>query len=186
MIAYVPLGTLLHESGHILIAHMLHYKTTLHYASMDWYSCVGEPGTDLKDNFYINLGGVILLDSISIAFLLLLLFAKRLAVWLYWMAVFSAMLIYRHILLTFIGLTFMLSGKPMSYGRDEREMADYLHICRSVIGIPLFVLALLSAYVLYFKVLDRDTGRTLFIATVVGCPIGYILWLYVLGPVWMP
>ena len=36
-ILFTPIGTISHEYGHIAVAKLLGYKTTLHYASMNWY-----------------------------------------------------------------------------------------------------------------------------------------------------
>ena len=189
MILYVIFGTLLHESGHILIAKILGYNSTLHYASMNWYLPSGIEGSDKTDRFYITLGGNILLDLLSLIFLALLYFKKAsLPQWLYWLYVFFSMLIYRHIMLTIVSgfKTLLTSGRPMSYGADETEIASYLFVSNSVVGIPLFVLALASCAVLYHKVLDPTYRRSLIIPAAIGGVAGYIIWLQYLGPILMP
>jgi hypothetical protein len=191
MILYVIFGTLLHESGHILIAKLLGYKTLLHYASMNWYLPNGIEGTEITDkidNFSITLGGNIMLDAISLLFLALLYFRKNLLPqWLYWLSVFMSMLTYRHIMLTIVclGNTIMYS-KPMAYGSDESEIATYLSLSKSVVGIPLFILALTSCYILFFRVLDSDFLRSYSVPAAIGAVAGYIIWLHYLGPILMP
>jgi|GEM_PF-4675227 len=188
MILYVVGGTLLHESGHILIAKLLGYHSVLHYASMDWYTTDGSAGSDRTDSFFITLGGNMLLDLISLLFLLLLVFRKNvMSVWSFWISVFFSMLIYRHILLSLIGCAVSITqDKPLSYGRDERELAEYLHVSNSLIGIPLLGIALISCYVLFFVVLAKEIRFRLLIATGIGGAIGYIGWLGYLGPLLMP
>jgi hypothetical protein len=171
-----------------VIAKALGYKTVLHYSSMDWHYPNGVKGTDRSDSFYITLGGIILIDTISILSLLLLLFSRGQAPrYIYWALVFFSMLIYRHIMLTFICLIItIVYGKKMSFGADETEIANFLSLPNYVIGIPLLIIALLSAYLLYFNVLGSKMRLTFFYATVIGGIIGYIVWLYILGPVVMP
>ena len=188
MVLYVVAGTLLHESGHILIAKLLGYQTKLHYASMDWYLPDGMEGTNKTDGLYITLGGVLILDLISLISLGILIFTgKRLSKPLFWTAVFFSMVIYRHILLSLVGFAnSMIAGKQMSYGRDEREIADYYGVSPHMIGIPLLITAILSCSVLFFIILDREIRLRFLIATIVGGVIGYIGWLSYLGPILMP
>ena len=187
MILYVIFGTLLHECGHILIAKVLGYRTVLHYGSMDAYLPNGHLVTDKTDNFYITLGGNIMLDLLSLFFLALLYFKRnRLPQWLFWLSVFFAMLIYRHLLLTFICIIrTIIEHRPMTYGNDETEIATDLFISNSVIGVPLFIVSLFSLYILFFKVIDGKIRNTFFLAMVIGGAIGYVLWLSYLGPLLM-
>lgn len=188
MVLFVVMSTLLHESGHILVAKILGYQTRLHYASMDWYIPDGADGTNKTDSFYITSGGVFILDMISIIFLCILLFRKgKLSGWMFWTAVFFSMLIYRHILLSLTGLTLsIMQGKQMSHGRDETELANYLTISNHMIGIPLLFVAVISCCMLFFVVLDREIRLKFLMATIIGGVIGYIGWLSYLGPLIMP
>lgn len=188
MILYVVMGTLLHESGHILIARLLGYRTRLHFASMDWYLPDGAEGTNQTDGLYITLGGVLTVDLIGILFLCILVFRKEnLSKPLFWTAIFFSMLIYRHILLSLTGFGISLTqGKPMSYGRDEREIAEYFHLSPHMIGIPLLLIGIISACVLFFVVLDKPTRARLMLATAIGGVLGYIGWISYLGPILMP
>lgn len=188
MVLYVVMGTLLHESGHILIAKLLGYETRLHYASMDWFLPNGADGTNKTHSFYITLGGVFILDMISIISLFVLIFKRgKLPSWLSLTAIFFSMLIYRHILLSLTGLAISLTqGKPMSYGRDETELANYLLVSNRTIGIPLLIIAVISCCLLFFVVLNREIRLRFLIATIIGGVIGYIGWLSYLGPLIMP
>jgi hypothetical protein len=188
MVLYVVAGTLLHESGHILVAKILGYYTRLHYASIDWYLPGGALGTDKTASFYITLGGNILLDTISLIFLAVLLFRRgKISTWVFWIGIFFSMLIYRYILLSLTGAASrFIDGEQMSYGRDESEIAAYLHLSRGMVGIPLLFAACISCAVLFFVVLDREIRWRFLMATVVGGLIGYIGWLSYLGPALMP
>ncbi len=188
MALYVPLGTLLHESGHILLAQLLGYKTQLHYASMDWYNAALHTVSNAHDSFIITLGGNMLLDLISIASLATLLtMTGRIRSWLYWVQVFLSMLIYRHILLTLIGIAMMVQGHPpVSFGRDESEIASYLHLPGLLLGWGLFLVSLASLYLLLFRVVKNEMRRHFFVAMCIGCPVGYGLWMLWLGPLILP
>jgi hypothetical protein len=155
---------------------------------MDWYMPDGSPGSHPRYNFYIDLGGVILPDAISLIALVLLVWkGKRLSQWLFWILVFFSMLIYRHIVLTLIclGLTIM-RGRQVAYGSDETDMAHYLNVPNSVIGVPLLIAAVISVYVLFFIVLDENIRYRLMIAAGIGGIIGYVVWLSYIGPAVMP
>ncbi|MBS1685051.1 MAG: hypothetical protein JSS76_09860 [Bacteroidetes bacterium] len=188
MVVYVPVGTLLHESGHILIARLLGYHTALHYSSMDWYDAAMRPVANSRDSFLITLGGNLVLDTISTgALLVLLIWRGRIARWFYWSLVFLSMLIYRHIVLTLIGLVMMAQGhSPVSFGRDESEIATYLHLPGLVLGWSLCAVSLLALYFLFFKAIDGKTRRRFLIALCIGCPAGYMIWMQWLGPKWLP
>ncbi|MCW3124840.1 MAG: hypothetical protein JWO03_498 [Bacteroidetes bacterium] len=188
MILYVVMGTLLHESGHILIAKVLGYHSILHYGSMNWYPPDGAEGTDPAHSFYITLGGVVLLDVISLVALGVLVFkGKQLSQWLFWLLVFLAMLIYRHIVLSVICLgLIIIDGRPIAYGSDEKEIAHYLSVSNSVVGIPLLIVAFVSCYVLFFVVFGKEYRYRFLIAGGIGGIIGYTGWLYFIGPLVMP
>ena len=188
MILYVVFGTLLHESGHILIAHCLNYSSLLHYGSMVWYLPNGEIGTNKTHSFYITLGGVIIIDVISlIALSMLVIFKTKLHRVVYWVLVFLAMLIYRHILLTLIGVSISaIQQTNLRYGSDEAEIASFLSVDNSVIGVPFLIIALISCHILFYQVLEPSIRKLFFWAMVVGGVLGYILWLFLLGPILMP
>ena len=188
MIFYVVGGTLLHESGHILIASLLGYHSVLHYASMNWYLPDGTEGMNKTHSFYIDLGGVLLLDAISLVALGILVIGKgQLSKGVFWPLVFLSMLIYRHIVLSLIGVAIAISsGKPVSYGSDEKEMAQYISVSNSAIGIPFLIAAVFSCCVLFLVVLDREIRYQFLLASAIGGVIGYIGWLSYIGPVVMP
>lgn len=72
------------------------------------------------------------------------------------------------------------------FGGDELHIAQFLGIDEGTVAIPLAVIALFSSSLVVFKVLPRKFQLTFILAGLVGGLIGFIGWLYILGPIIMP
>lgn len=146
----------------------------------------------VQGNFWILLGGPLqtLFTSI-IGMVLLVLSYKEYAqkdtlsfkIWVY---IFLALFWLRQSANLFVGLVFWAINGKFSMGGDEARLSHLM-------GLPLVTLNLITGLIgfvilasIVFKVIPRQQRITFLFAGFTGGVSGYILWLYILGPVVMP
>jgi len=197
-ILMVPIGTISHEYGHIIVAKCLGYNTELHYGNMNLVRGKGNHSKDSRiektnhHSFLITLGGPIqTILTGSIGFFLIL-YRKQRGKHLKldplgWSLIFLSLFWLRQVFNLIISFISEIINPDGSYfGGDEAWISEYLGLDRGVIPISLGLIGSVIFLFIFFKILPIKT-RIPFISTcVVGCLLGYYLWMYLLGPKILP
>lgn len=213
------IGTLSHELGHVSVARILGYETTLHYGSMNWdteshykelrdiysqYKTEIESGLDFPrkeelkmkqkkvdgHTLLILLGGPVQ-TMLTGTFGLLFLYWRRKFIRQYslklidWAAIFMALFWLReafNLLISVAGGFF--SGRY--FGGDEFNISQLLELPGGAIPIISGILGMmLSAYTV-FKWVPKNKRFTFILGGFAGGISGFVLWMYILGPVLLP
>jgi hypothetical protein len=194
----VPIGTVSHEYGHIIVAKYLGYSTKLHYGSMNLIRKDKNYSKDTRiektdhHSFLITLGGPIqTILTGSIGFFLILYRrqkGKHLKLGsLNWLLIFLSLFWLREVFNLIISFVSEIINPDGSYfGGDEAWISDYLGLNRGVIPISLGLIGSAIFLFIFFKILPTKVRVPFVFACVVGCLLGYYLWMYLLGPKILP
>lgn len=213
----IPIGTITHELGHLVVAKQLSYQTELHYSSISWESDFKKSvikrylknqneiennlpfnGKELynKDVQIINkhdvrilIGGVFQTILTGSIFFMLFIFSKKnknnfsLLQWVY---LFVSLFWLRKIFNLFFGFYVGLSkGNNVFFYGDEARIAVLLNIHKGSILIPLAIISFaILAYLI--KMMPLKYKSTFIIGGLIGCPLGYFLWMNIFGPLILP
>lgn len=210
-------GTLHHELGHIIVAKILKYNTTLHYSSMEWNNDFKEnvmkfylknqsiieerkPFSNSHqyyknldkiehDEFLIVLGGVLFtVVTATGAFILLIFYVKRNITNIpFWSLVFLSMFWSRQIfnLLKGVLQIFLKKSNSFFWG-DEQKLSVYLNLYKATLSISLGLLGLIVVALILFKIIPLKDRFSFIIAAFTGSLLGYVLWMFVVGPLILP
>jgi hypothetical protein len=215
-IMMVPVGTLTHESAHWITARYFGNHTELHYASVSYhgetqkkflevieaYSIDGDSWSQEQKQSYksavrnyilegkaITLSGPLqtLLTGL-IGCLILLIRRKSQLNGIFtsvdWLAVFLTLFLSRfaanathHFIAGFLG--FKSSG-------DEDKLASLHQVNPNVLYAVLWISSVSILSYLTFKIIPKDKLKPFLIGGALGCSIGWVLWMYLLGPFLLP
>ena len=201
-ILFTPIGTVSHEYGHIAVAKFLGYKTTLHYASMNWYPDtlksnivvykIDEANREQLNEFIITCGGV--LQTIltgTIGFIFLLMQRRKIinsGLKLYnWFAVFLSLFWLRQILNPIFTISNELKNPDGYYfGGDEFKISNYLGLWEGTISSILGIIALLITGYVAFYIISIKNRLTFALSGFIGSALGFVLWMIIIGPKLLP
>jgi len=216
LIFLTPIGTILHELGHIVVAKSLGYRTVLHHSSMSWDSDFKSDLMDRylenkfeiennlsfknsrqynidilklnKDKLLIYLGGVFQTIFIgSLGFLLL--YKRRKSEYFTikdWILVFISLFWSREILNLIVGVIRGLFNKEGIYFYGDEAKISKL------LNLPdwsiLLPLGAIAVIVIVFiiKLIPNKLRYTFILSGIIGSPIGYFLWMHFLGSKILP
>lgn len=188
-VVFTAIGTVSHEYGHIIVAKYFGYETTLHYGSMS-YDRIAE--VTYSDSFWITLGGPF--QTILTGFVgLLIIYIRRIQIkeiglkWVDWLAVFLSLFWLREVFNLLISLASELISPNGSYfGGDEVYISFGLDLWEGTVPIILGVIGIfVSAYVV-FSIVPNRVRMTFILSGLLGGILGFILWMYILGPKLLP
>jgi hypothetical protein len=207
------IGTLSHESGHYVVAKNMGYKANIHYASVS--SALSDSINDItfqyrkqieegsyfpdkekyerfrRNSLLISIGGplqTLLTGTIG----LILLFAwkksfkttQKLTAG-QWFIIFITLFWLRQTANLVVWLGTFLLTKRFSY-------SDEIGIARTL-GLPFWslivitgIIGIIVLYTVIFKFIPKPQRLTFILSGMAGGVAGYILWLYLLGPVLLP
>jgi len=203
------IGTLSHELGHAFMAKYLGYKPTLHFNSTEY---VNDDITEyrklerdkkenktstnhgnydllkqkiLVDRFWITLAGP--LQTIvfgTISFLILIFFySKNKNTFPFWFFTYLSLFWMRQPFVFFHSLiTGLQHGLQYPLGGDEYKLSAYLRIWPGTIGLILAIIGIVIVGIIFKKIIPRNQNLEFIISTVIGCCLGYLLWMKWLGP----
>lgn len=185
------IGTVAHELGHFLVARYLGYHAEINYA-MTFFS-PGDKVTDVSYcDFLITLGGPLQTMITGTVGLLLIYFYRKSFLkattlsFGQWGLVFISLFWLRQ------SANFVVSIAVYFIRGEFPKRADEIGIARFILlpdwSVTLFT-ALIGLTVLIFvvfKLIPIKQRLTFISSGLVGGVTGYILWLYVIGPVVMP
>jgi hypothetical protein len=127
----------------------------------------------------------------TIGFILLLIYrkkffaAQKLSV-RQWLLIFFALFWLRQIANLVQGIaSYIFEGKRITYG-DENILSEYLSLGNDTILFITAIIGVIICSIVVFKFIPFAQRKIFIAAGFVGGIIGYILWMYILGPRLMP
>ncbi len=188
-VVFTAIGTVSHEYGHIIVAKYLGYETTLHYGSMSY-----DKGAEISHSnvFWITVGGP--LQTTLTGFIgLLVIFLRRNLIkeiglrWVDWLAVFMSLFWLREVFNLLMSIAYELISPNGSYfGGDEVFISYGMDLWEGTIPILLGVMGLLISIFVIFRVVPNRLRLTFIVSGFLGGVLGFILWMYILGPKLLP
>ena len=218
--AFVPIGVISHELGHVAMGEYLGYDTELHYDSVthsgsplneqlrsinlknkeaiingqdfpdkaQYYELLEERANEL---FLFSAGGPIQTCLTGLIGLLILFIRKphKKGVFtkLDWLAVFLSLFWLREIFNLIVGLAqALLSGSSHYFGGDELSMASFKGLPPGTFAVSLGFIGALVALYITFRVVPAGYRASFVLGGFIGSAIGFVGWMYVLGPILLP
>ena len=207
----VPLGTLLHESGHYLASKYYKLQPCLHYASVtnDLHqkekqltdsiihsvNLNTEQKKELYDevlklrkvSFNISLAGPLLNMGLgSICFLILLSFGSKIHHHRYkWWFIFGSFMWSRQIINFMMGVLNLLINDK--WGRsDETKLSHYMNLPVYFFELIFAVFGSIILLVVYMRFMNRDERVSFVLAGIIGGGFSTLIWFKLLGPYCLP
>lgn len=141
------------------------------------------------DDFLIILGGVLhTIITGSIAFFILIFNNKlKLSRIPFWSLVFLSLFWSREIFNLFRGvLQFIFKKSTSLFWGDELKLSIYLNLYEGTISILLGILGILISLFVFFKIIPIKYRFSFIISGFIGSLIGYIFWMFLIGPLILP
>ena len=207
-ILFTVIGTLSHEAGHYIVAKFKGYKPAIHYG----YTSFGNDPHDNemvsmgknfsekeydrfvtlseRDFFLITLAGPLQTILTGTAgFILLIIYRKQIIGsaslnFRQWLLIFFSLFWLRQVANAIAGVALKLPAHGMQ--SDETTMAEYLHWSVNSLSYTAAVAGLIISLFVIFKFIPANQRATFILSGFVGGISGFILWLYILGPILMP
>lgn len=145
-----------------------------------------------RNEFYFIVGGplqTMLTGTIGLVIILCYKKSFRIATTLrlrQWMAIFLSLFWLRELANCVVMLTMMLFTNKRSFRNDEVKIAEYFGCHFTFVTIVTALVALIIGVVITFKFVPLMQRKTFIAAGFAGGVAGYILWLYILGPIILP
>lgn len=210
-IAFTAIGTLCHEYGHVIMAKILGYETTLHYGSMEFddskliNTIKTLESINKESNKVQNLKQIHWLHNIliaaagplqtiltgSIGFFLLLSYNRNKTpkppTFFEWVLVFSTLFWLRQVF-NWINsiLTEIITPDGSYFTGDEKKIAELLGIWPGTIATILGLVGSAVCFWVVFKFMPKNRRLVFILSGILGAPLGYILWMKILGPSVLP
>ena len=70
-------------------------------------------------------------------------------------------------------------------GYLEVEIAELLEMNRGVLLIPLSIISIFVCLTIW-KIIPNNKKKEFILSAIIGCPIGYVLWMLIIGPIVLP
>ena len=77
-----------------------------------------------------------------------------------------------------------LKNNTYFYG-DEVKVAKLLGFHEGTLLLPLTIISLII-YIMVFKIIPNKKKKEFIMAYLIGCPIGYVIWKLIIGPIILP
>ncbi len=187
-IIFTAVGTVTHELGHITVAELLGYDTTIYHDSMSYNY---RDATELH-RFFVTLGGpsqTILTGLLGLA-ILQLRRKKRILnglKMLDWLAIFLALFWLREVFNVVMSIiTEFLNPTGTFFSGDEAGLAWYLGLPAGTFAILFGTLGFLVGLYVVFQVIPKHIRLTFIAGGLVGGILGFIVWMNFLGPSLLP
>jgi hypothetical protein len=183
----IPIGTLSHEYGHILVAKYFGFETVLHHASVSYddSAFVGDPSFH---QLLISWGGpisTILVGSFSFFFLLRR--DEELFYWEDWLFVFGSLFWLRmpiNLLHSVLGE--LISPNGSYFGGDEQYISNILDLPAGFLPITFALLGLAISSFVIFRIMPKTYRNSFLLSGFIGGGFGYFFWMSWLGPILLP
>lgn len=107
--------------------------------------------------------------------------------WLDWSLVLVALFWLREVFNAFIAILIgLINNSGKYFGGDEANLAALWGLPKGVIALPLGIIGLVICLYIIFKLIPIHQRLTFIIGGFVGGVSGYIIWIYMLGPMLLP
>jgi hypothetical protein len=186
------IGTLSHEMGHYLVAKYLGYNPTINYASTTMHSGDGDKVIFASHNFWITWGGpFITMFAGTMGFILLFIFCQsyystdRLE-FKHWTLIFLALFWLRQPTVFCLWLANKVFNAKVISRTDEIRIARNLQLPEWLILVLSAIIGASVLLIVIFRFIPVAQRFTFVVAGLVGGIAGYLLWMYVAGPVLLP
>jgi hypothetical protein len=183
----VIVGTVSHEGGHYIAARLLGYRAKIGYAYTEWLDSPAD-----RDILWLIAGGPIETFIVGAAGLIMLYFkrkefynARKLSIGQWTIIFLSLFWLRQAVNVVAWVLGYFTSGEFSDRG-DEIRLARYLNLPDWSITVFTAVISLLAFYWVLSKFIPRNSRVAFLLSGIVGGIAGYIIWLFVAGPVLMP
>lgn len=203
---FLPLlGTISHEYGHIFTAEKLGYKTTLHFASINWEKKInpsnnlvihqinGSKKGIITDTDLILIGGPLQTIAVGVLGLTIVFLRKKYILkikqlrFIDWIGVFLSLFWVRNIFnLALYIMLGVIKQRSSYFGGDEAHISQSLGL--PIGAIPLFwgiIGITIVSYIIFF-VIPKRIRLTFISGGLIGGIAGYACWYYYLGPKLLP
>lgn len=214
----VPIGTLTHELGHVVVARYYNYSTTLSYASMHYekkeltgfrkwlvvnkerlkwdtafvkkHDVPSHQRMFDKEQIRISFGGPVLTFLIGLFGLLVLLFKRKR--WLVkdfksldWAAFFMSLFFSRFVFNAVMHFALSLMSTHVCRG-DEEKIAIFFGGSPNLLQGVLLVIFSLVLYWIVFIILPSKHRKDVLVSALIGCTLGWLLWMELIGKLILP
>ncbi len=104
-----------------------------------------------------------------------------------WLVVFLTLFWLREVfnLVTSVGDA-LISGNSFYFGGDERNISEMLNLPLGTIPILFAAIGSIITIVVVFRIIPLKSRLTFISGGLVGGIVGFVLWIYILGPVVLP
>jgi hypothetical protein len=185
-IIMVVIGTLSHEIGHIIVARILGYETTLHYNRMDF----GLSDNPLHELLMLSGGPIQTIGFGMIGFLIL--FVRRNHIktngmtLIDWLSILLSLFWSREVFnLLHSGMPNLL-GSYNDFGGDEGRISELLFMANWVLPLLFGIVGLTICFYVVFRILPLKYRFNFISGGLIGSIVGYLIWFKVLGPYLLP
>jgi len=183
---FTVIGTLSHELGHIVVAEILGYETTLHFSSMNWDSKLLYSS---QHDLFILIGGpfqTMLTGCLGLSILLMR--RNRIKFELIdWIAIFLSLFWLRPVFNFIVYFSSALVFQNGSYfGGDELKIALLLDVWEGTFTVLFSVLGALISIYLLFNIVPKKYQLTFLLSGILGGICGFLIWFKCLGPILLP
>ncbi len=104
-----------------------------------------------------------------------------------WLGVFMALFWLREIFNLMMSiLRKLITGKDSFFGGDEMQLSLILGLPAGTFSIALAILGLLISYFVIFRIIPKANRPIFVISGCIGGLAGYFIWMYGIGPVFLP
>lgn len=180
------IGTLSHEFGHFILARIMGFHSTLHYAMTELGS--NKPMT-VKQEFWIILAGPLETMITGTVGFILLYKSHRQTTKLSigeWVLVFLTLFWLRESANFVVGLGFYFAKGILAQNGDEVRLSEFLNWSDwSILSATALIGFVVLAFVI-FKIIPRFQRLTFILAGLIGGITGYLFWLVYFGKMIMP
>lgn len=175
----VPIGTLLHELGHYLVGIFYYYDVSIHrtYTTSGAYKfSTGEEEAAI----ITTLGGVVSTLLISLIGILLISAKNFTPISI---QKFSIKDISKIILAYFVSreliLCFFILFEVTATNTDEFKIAQYLNLNPKIFAATILIVSFFICLYILHKAVIKNSQFLFLTGAVIGCGIGYFLWLFI-------
>jgi hypothetical protein len=127
----------------------------------------------------------------TIGFILLLMYRKKYLAaavlnWRQWLLIFFSLFWLREVFNTIMAFAKLIFTKEKEFNGDEFILSDYLSLPHFALPVITAIIGLIISCVVIFKFIPLSQRKIFITAGFVGGIMGYVLWMYFLGPWLLP
>ena len=185
----VIIGTLSHEMGHFLAAKLLGFSAELHYQSTS-YSIPNNIEISQFQQIILTSGGPIQTIFVgTFGYLLLIFLNKRQITFskIHWLAVLLSFFWSREVFNLLWGfISAILNNTTDYFGGDEAIISELFNLPLFVVTTIMGIIACIILIDIIFNRIPKEFRFEFILSGIIGCFLGFYLWMYHIGPTILP